>query len=96
MGLNDFSVYFDSCLAIYLVEERVVYAPKLEIQLANYPTARIFVSALNEMECLILPLRQQNQPLIEKFENWFTQVEILPIEREIFQKPRNFVQTFQV
>lgn len=30
MGLNDFTIYFDSCLAIYLVEESILYAPKLE------------------------------------------------------------------
>ena len=86
MGLNDFTIYFDSCLAIYLVEEHILYAPKLETQLANYRTAKICISPLTEMECLILPLRQKNQPLIEKFEKWFVETEILPIEREIFQK----------
>ncbi len=86
MGLDDFTIYFDSCLAIYLVEENVLYASKLETKLANYPTAKICISALSEMECLILPLRQQNQSLIVKFEKWFTKVTILPIEREIFQK----------
>lgn len=86
MGLDGFTIYLDSCLVIYLVEEHVLYAPKLENELANCPTAKICFSSLTEMECLIMPVRRQNQLLIEKFENWFAQTEILPIEREVFRK----------
>ncbi len=34
----------------------------------------------------MLPLRNQNQLLIDKFRNWFETVIVLPNEREIFQQ----------
>lgn len=86
MGLNDASIYLDSCLVIYLIEENILYAPKLELELTKRPNANICISPLTEMECLIVPLRQQNKVLIEKFGNWFAQTQILPIERQIFHQ----------
>lgn len=84
MGLAA-SIYLDSCLAIYLVEEAVRFAAKLETALAAHSEAKFCISLLTEMECLIMPLRQQDAPLIAKFENWFHNVEVLPIEREAFR-----------
>ena len=86
MGLNDFLIYLDSCLVIYLIEENTLYAPKLELELTKHPNAVICISPLTEMECLVMPLRQQNKLLIKKFENWFTQTKILLIERSIFHQ----------
>jgi len=78
--------YLDSCTIIYLVEEHPLYAPKLEIHLANHPDATVCFSALSEMECLVMPLRNHNQILTDKFHDWFKQAEFLPLEREIFQR----------
>nr|HMS41138.1 type II toxin-antitoxin system VapC family toxin [Pyrinomonadaceae bacterium] len=43
------------------------------------------ISPLTEMECLIMLLRQENELLITKFENWFRTVEVLPLESEVFR-----------
>lgn len=85
MGLAGSSIYLDSCLAIYLVEEVDPFAAKLENALAANSDAKLCISPLTEMECLIMPLRQQNKLLIAKFENWFLTVEVLPVERHVFR-----------
>jgi len=89
MGMNVLPVYFDSCLVIYLVEEHPTFAPLVETRLASQTQAAnvvIQVSALTEMECLVMPLRNRNQPLLDKFRQWFEKVEVLPVEREIFRR----------
>ncbi len=90
MGLVSSSVYLDSCLAIYLVEENALFAPKLEIALKTKFDSSFCVSPLTEMECLIMPLREQNEPLIAKFENWFETIEVIAINSEIFRKAARF------
>ena len=85
MGLAESSIYLDSCLAIYLVEENTSFVAKLENALAANSDAKFCISSLTEMECLIMPLRGQNNLLITKFENWFRTVEVLPIESEVFR-----------
>ena len=86
MGVNQVQAYLDSCIIIYLVEEHPLYAPKLEIRLANHPDATLCFSALSEMECLVMPLRNHNQILTDKFRDWFKQAYFLPLEREIYQR----------
>jgi len=85
VGLAELSIYLDSCLAIYLVEENASFVAKLENALAANWDAKFCISPLTEMECLIMPLRWQNELLIVKFENWFRTVEVLPVESEVFR-----------
>lgn len=60
MGLAPASIYLDSCIVIYLVEENPTFAPVVESRLANYSNAVIYVSALTEMECFVMLLRKNN------------------------------------
>jgi len=85
MGLAELSIYLDSCLAIYLVEENASFVAKLENALAANWDAKFCISPLTERECLIMPLRWQNELLIAKLENWFRTVEVLPMESEVFR-----------
>ena len=84
MAVTRSRAYLDSCLIIYLVEEHPTYAPLLETHLQQSANTTLAFSALSEMECLVMPLRNQNQVLIDKFRGWFDQAELLPLEREIF------------
>ncbi|MBK8466384.1 MAG: type II toxin-antitoxin system VapC family toxin [Chloracidobacterium sp.] len=86
MGLAESSIFLDSCLAIYLVEENIAFATKLESALATRADSRICISPLTQLECLVVPLREHNQALIDKFENWFRMVDILPMTSEVFRK----------
>ena len=86
MGLAASSIYLDSCLAIYLVEENATFVAGLESALAADPSASFCISPLTEMECLIMPLRLGNQLLITKFKNWFKTVEVLSLQSNVFHE----------
>jgi len=82
-------VYLDSCIVIYLVEEHPDYAPRLDTILADLSKdAKIFlqVSDQTELECLVLPLRQKNQPVLDKYRDWFEGVEILSLGRDVLRR----------
>ena len=89
MGLRALRIYLDACIAIYLVEGHPTFAPLVETRLAECAkTAEVFIqiSELTEMECLVMPLRKKNQPLLDKFRLWFGKVEVLPVTRPVFQQ----------
>src|SRR5690348_8779371 len=88
------TVYLDSCVVIYLVEEHPEFAPIIESLLAEHSDVLVAVSALTEMECLVNPLRNKNHQLIKKFRQWFRQVKILSLDREIFQAASRFRADF--
>lgn len=84
MGLTEPKIYFDSCIAIYLVEEHPVFAPSIEALLETRPDAEVFISDLTVMECLVGPFRSGNRRLEDKFKRWFESILILPITNIIF------------
>lgn len=86
MGLKPVYAYLDSCLVIYLIEEHPIFAPLLENRIENTPNLIFVVSDLIEMECLVMPFRQSNQPLIKKFYDWFDQADVVPLRKEIFHQ----------
>lgn len=86
MGLAKFRTYFDSCLTIYVVEENPVFAPLIEAKLAAAPNVIICISDLTQMESLVMPLRQNNSALIQKFKEWFKTTEVLTLDNPIFQR----------
>lgn len=78
MGLSPLRVYFDACITIYLVEEHPTFAPLIQARLANQTNIAqvlIQVSELTEMECMVMPLRNRNQSLLDKYRQWFEKVE---------------------
>ncbi len=95
MGLNQPRAYLDSCIIIYLVEEHPLYAPLIEAHMQNSSGVALGFSALSEMECLVLPLRRQNQPLLDKFRDWFARAHYLPLERAIFAQAAQLRATHQ-
>src|SRR2546421_11552736 len=82
-------VYLDSCIVIYLVEEHPDYAQRLDTVLTDLSKSSelfLHVSELTEMECLVLPLRQKNQPLLDKYHDWFESLVMLSLGRNIFRR----------
>ncbi len=86
MGLKELFVYLDSCLVIYLIEEHPIFAPILEKYIENEPNLTFVVSDLTEMECLVMPFRKNNQLLIDKFYDWFKQINAVSLNKEIFHQ----------
>jgi len=79
-------IYIDSCIAIYLVEEHPVYAPAVESVLSANPDFEFFVSDLTVLECLVLPLRNENELLVGKFQGWFANTRVLGMRRAVFEE----------
>ena len=76
-------LYLDTCIVIYLVEEHHVYSPAIETALAD-TTADLCFSPLVELECLVLPLRQNHTLLLDKYRRFFAFNKRLDIRHEVF------------
>ena len=89
MGLNPLYVYFDACVAIYLVEQNQTFAPLIKTRLMKQAQTNevvVRISNLTEMECMVMPLRKRDQPLLDKFHRWFEEVDVLTLERDVFRQ----------
>lgn len=89
MGVNPLNVYFDACVAIYLVEQNQTFAPLIKTRLTERAQTNevvVQISDLTEMECLVMPLRKNDQPLLDKFHRWFDEVDVMPIPRDVFRR----------
>lgn len=89
MVANPLHVYFDACVAIYLVEQNQTFAPLIRTRLTEQAQSHevvIQISALTEMECLVMPLRKRDQPLLDKFHRWFDEVDVLSVEQAVFRR----------
>lgn len=78
-------IFFDSCIAIYLVEERPEYAERILARLVG-SRARIAYSPLVEMECLVLPIRQERLELVARFCNFFALSHRLALSDAVYEK----------
>jgi predicted nucleic acid-binding protein len=83
MGLVP-TLYFDACIAIYLVEEHPAYCPPIESALsAKYAT--VCYSPLVVLESLVLPIRNGRDDLIRKFRAFFAANQCLSMPYEVFE-----------
>ena len=77
-------IYLDACLVIYLVEEHSVFAPLIEKQILKASSTQFAISPLTITEALVMPIRQNNQPLLSKYQAFFEQSLILPLPDAVF------------
>ena len=66
-------LYLDSCIAIYIVERHPTFATPSALGLAKWQPDEIAATDLTRLECLVLPRRNLNSPLITLFEDFFAQ-----------------------
>ncbi len=78
MGLET-NVYLDSCVAIYLVEEIEPYASFIRRLTRNTAGPNFIISSLTKMECLVMPMRNADKAIQDKFVEWFTKLETLTV-----------------
>jgi predicted nucleic acid-binding protein len=83
MGLSS-TIYFDTCVAIYLVEEHPVYCLHIENILAS-KQATVCYSPLVVLESLVLPIRNRRDDLIRKFRIFFAANQRLSMPDEVFE-----------
>lgn len=78
-------IYLDSCLPIYLVEAHPERFEPTRIAITAHAEARLAVSPLVRLECLVKPLREGDLALVRRFETLFERFELLPIDDEVFR-----------
>jgi len=81
MGLT---VYLDTCIVIYIVEENSKFLPLIERISQTTRDLSFTVSPLTELECMVLPLRTNNRDLLDKFGVWFENTPQLALNRQVF------------
>ncbi|MDD5320203.1 MAG: type II toxin-antitoxin system VapC family toxin [Methylococcales bacterium] len=84
MGVME-SVYLDSCLVIYFVEEHPRFGSAISQAIEVNANMRFCISPLVELECLVMPLRQCNQALIDRYEMFFQDYVRLEINADIYR-----------
>lgn len=92
MGLT---VYLDSCIVIYIVEENLEFLPIIEKLAGSIPDLSFVVSPLTEMECLVFPMRHKKKDLQRKFGLWFENAIGLSFNRDIFLEAAKLRAEFQ-
>ena len=80
-------IYWDSCVAIYRVEQVVPWSARIEQRLLELPgDARVCLCDLTWMECRIGPMRAGNSSLLARYDEFFARPEVAwtPLTREVF------------
>lgn len=85
MGLISPRVYLDACIVIYLVEEHPLFGEPSRNAILSSVGRQFCLSPLVEMECLIHPLRNKNQGLIERYEMFFLKCLSLELTPEVYR-----------
>jgi predicted nucleic acid-binding protein len=79
-------IYLDSCIVIYWVENHSVFAPLVEQRIMQATSAEFAISPLVMAEVLVMPFRENNTALIERYEDFFANCHVLPIPETAFVK----------
>ena len=79
MGL----IYLDTCLVIYLVEAHRDLGPKVS-ELVDDPESSFAISPLVRMECLVAPLKNNDEPLLSRYETVLGKFHNLPVSEDAF------------
>ena len=72
-------VYLDSCIVIYLLEEHPQFSAIVRRAFGTAENKTFCISPLVELECLVGPLRADNQPLVQRYTSFFQQQIVLEI-----------------
>lgn len=85
MGVAPTKVYLDSCIVIYLLEEHSQFSSTVRNAFETSVNKQFCVSPLVALECLVGPLRAQNTPLIQRYENFFQCQIVLEIDSSTYR-----------
>lgn len=88
MGLNQPLVYLDACMVIYFVEAHPQFGQAITqaLESAQAKQKQIAISPLVEMECLVVPLREHNAPLVRRYEIFLEQYICLDMPDEVYRQ----------
>jgi predicted nucleic acid-binding protein len=76
-------IYLDACSIIYLVESASPFHDAIVSQLRRHaadPASRLLTSRLSCLECRVLPIRDNNQDLVQAYDRFFSADRLLIVE----------------
>ena len=76
-------IYLDSCIAIYLMEGSEPFSTRLVAQLT--PESDLYISALVELECLVLPIREKRSELVAAYKTQLADYSHLELTKAVYQ-----------
>lgn len=75
-------IYLDSCVVIYAVEDRGARGDAVRRRLAESAESVVAITPLVTLECLVGPLREQNQALHDHYLRALKHFRLLTLEPE--------------
>lgn len=78
-------LFWDTNLFIYLIEAVQPFDSKIQqvIQSMRQRQIELITSALTVCETMVYPIKQQDQLLIQKYQQLFSGIEIVPIQQDL-------------
>ena len=86
------NLFLDACTIIYLIEAKKPFYEKVQKTLRHIadenPDTSIAISRLSVLECLVHPLRQQDNFIIEQYRSFFARqdLQIIELAPEVVEK----------
>ena len=80
-------IYWDSCIVIYRIQQVSPWAEAITGKFApQMDDIRLYVSDLSRLECRVMPLRESNPALLQQFDKFFSQPEVVvtPLDARVF------------
>ena len=80
-------IYWDSCILIYRIQQVSPWAETIARKFApQMDESRLCATDLTRLECRVMPLRASNLELLEQFDNFFAQPEVIivPLDARAF------------
>ncbi len=79
-------IYLDSCIVIYLLEKHPAYYTPLDNLFRHNLNEGFAISPLVMLECLVYPLKQNDQDLQQRFEEFFQTVTVFTLDEVVFRE----------
>lgn len=97
MGLSESKVYLDSCVVMYIIENRGTALERLHARVHDVDVS-FHLSDLVRMECLVLPFKTQNTPLLEDYRRFFDESKAawIPMGRSVFTRAAQLRAEYRV
>ena len=80
------SIYLDSCIVIYQVEEVQPWSSRIAEAILNRRGDQVVVSDLVRLECRIVPVRNGDSELLGRFSQAFGDMEFVLMNRAVFDR----------
>ncbi len=87
-------IYLDSCVVIYWIENHSIFAPRIEQQLLQAAPSGFAISPLVMAEVLVMPFRQNNTALIQRYEAFFACSVLLTLPETVFVQSARLRATY--